>query len=129
MALSDAQYVAFLVKAARRLNRTLRLEDTVNEIVVNESTGEITSPLNNDALEDLLVLQAECLILQRDTNTSASGQSGDGVYVKDGEQTIDTSSLANLRAKYIDSDINPCKELKAGIIQYKLDNMNGRCIW
>lgn len=64
---SDAQLVIVMQKAARRLNRRLRLFSTANEISV-DSFGNMT-PSNNGALEDLLLLQAECLIANIDANT------------------------------------------------------------
>lgn len=128
MALTDAQYVAFLVKASRRLNRALCLTNTVLEIVVNPVTGDMTTPINEPDIEDILVLQAECLIIQR--QVSEELQDGDiGIAIKDGEQSYDDSALVSLRTKHLDSDGNACKDLVDAIKFYKLNNQNSFLVW
>lgn len=122
---SDAQLVIVMQKSARRLNRRLRLFGTSNEIAV-DSSGNMT-PANNGSLEDLLLLQAECLIANIDANTDVSEG---GIYVVDGEQTFDNRGKALARLSYLDSPANPCKELEDAIIDYQLTTgFTGKAIW
>lgn len=127
--LSDAQYIAFLVKAGRRLNRVLNLSGT-SAIIVSSVTGEITSPTTTvqlAILQDLILLQVECLILQRNVNEDLE-EGGAGTLIRDGEQTVDTTALTRLREAHLNSDHNPCKELELAILQYKLDG-SGKLVW
>lgn len=122
---SDAQLVIVMQKAARRLNRRLRLFSTANEISV-DSSGNMT-PSNNGALEDLLLLQAECLIANIDANTDVTEG---GLYVVDGEQTFDNRGKALARLSYLDSPANPCKELDEAIMDYQLTTgFQGKLVW
>ena len=109
---TDQFLLQVLQKAARRVNRRLCLTTTTQEIVVDAS-GCIT-PADGD-LEDIVLLQAECLILNIDINndfaTAADGTGG-GYKVTDGEQTLDTkgevASRASARTNYLNSEFNPC---------------------
>ena len=128
---SDTQLIQIVIKAARRVNRKLCLTGTVDEIIVSAATGEITAPDNAD-LEDIVLLQAECMITQRhfvdflDPSSAAAG-----VLVKDGEQAIDTRAAGSSRAGVFSSSISPCEELKTAI---KIQKMNqtgdeGKMVW
>ncbi len=131
---SDAQLVQIVVKSARRINRRLCLTGTVNEISVDAS-GCIL-PANND-FEDLVLLQAECIIinidLNNDFNSSADGTGG-GYMVRDGEQRFDSrgeaSSRASSRTDYLNSPHSPCSELEKEIVKEKLKrSCDMRDIW
>lgn len=113
---SDLQLVGVLQKAARRLNRRLSLFGTIKEISIDNS-GNMTP--SDGELEDLLLLQAECLIANIDANTDVS--SG-GIYVVDGEQTFDNRGKALARLQYLNTTANPCNELKEAIDDYLLDH-------
>lgn len=131
---SNEQLVQILRKSARRINRRLCLTDTDEEISISAS-GEIT-PDDSD-LEDIVLLQAECMIINIDINndfsSSADGDGG-GYFVKDGEQTFDTkgepASRASARSNYMSNDFNPCAELEKAILIEKLNRSDEmRDIW
>lgn len=122
--LSDAQLIAILLKAARRLNRTLSLSDPI----VIDGTGAITSSDPDEKMHDLVLLQAECLIAKRDFNEELNS-GGAGLFVKDGEQTLDNRASSAVRQSYFDSKHGPCEELKSAILEFKLENTDGKLIW
>jgi len=122
---SDAQLIIVLQKSARRVNRRLGLFGTDEEIVVS-SSGSIT-PVDG-TLEDLVLLQSECMIMNIDVNSAISNA---GVVVKDGEQTVDSRNTTIARINYLNSDANPCAELER---QIKIEQMNragdsGKLVW
>jgi hypothetical protein len=129
---TDVQLVAILQKAARRINRRLCLFDTTDEITV-DSLGCVTPA--DGVLEDLVLMQAECLITQRHyVDFLSSSSSAAGVFIKDGEQTADTRSAGIARSSAFDSKISPCAELER---QIGIEKMNrggagsgsGKLIW
>lgn len=124
---SDAQLIQIVIKAARRINRKLNLTGTTNEIVVSSLNGEVTSPNNND-LDDLVLLQAECMITSRQFSEELTDGTA-GLLVKDGEQTLDTRAATIARGTFFDSPHSPCAELVEAIKFYKMDNTTGRLIW
>lgn len=131
---SDAQLIQILIKAGRRINRRLCLFGTDDEITVDNS-GNITSPANDGALEDLVLLQAECMITQREFIDFLDPDSiAAGVLVTDGEQTIDTRAAGSARGNVFNSSISPCAELNAEIVQEKMSRSgngfgSGKLIW
>lgn len=124
---SDPQLVQILIKAGRRINRRLCLFGTADEITV-DSTGEISSPTGDGALEDLVLLQAECLLASREYSLDLTSGSV-GVRVVDGEQTVDTTQRAAARGTFFDSPYGPCAELEKAIILEKLGRSDGNAIW
>lgn len=132
---TNDQLIQVLQKAARRINRTLELTGTSEQINVDAS-GNVT-PANED-MNDLLLLQAECMILNIDANYDFSN-SGDGAgfgyFVRDGEQSLDTrgeaSSRATARANYMNTPFNPCAELERELRdeQMRRANESARDIW
>lgn len=126
---SDAQLVVILQKAARRINRLLCLTGTADEIVIDTTTGEIT-PDDAD-LQDLVLLQSECMINQREYQEELATAAG-GLRIVDGEQTVDTTSAGVARGTFFDSAHNPCAELKDQITQEKLNRGaggGGKLVW
>ncbi len=129
---SDIQLIQILQKAGRRINRRLCLFDTADEITV-DSGGNITSPANDGALEDFVLMQAECMIAQRGAQ-EALIDGTDGVHIVDGEQTMDTRASAIARGTFFNSAHSPCGELEA---QLKIEKLNrlmsgaggGKAIW
>lgn len=124
---SDTQLIQIVIKAARRINRKLNLTGTANEVVVNSTNGEVTSP-DNDDLDDLVLLQAECLIASRQFSEELLDGTA-GLVVKDGEQTLDTKGATVARGTFFNSPHSPCAELVEAIKLYKMDNTTGRLIW
>jgi len=124
--LSDAQLIAILLKAARRLNRTLSF--TGSDAIIIDGTGAITSSDPDEKMHDLVLLQAECLIAKRDFNEELNS-GGAGLFVKDGEQTLDNRASSAVRQNYFDSKHGPCEELKSAILEFKLENTDGKLIW
>jgi hypothetical protein len=129
---SDAQLIVILQKSARRINRKLCLTGTDEQIIVNTVTGDITP--DDDDLKDLVLLQAECLIAQRHfTDLLATDNEAAGVVIKDGEQTIDTTSGMSVKASLLNSDSpnSPCAELEEAIKSEKLNRVgdNGSMVW
>ena len=131
---SDAYLVQVVEKAARRINRRLCLTGTEDQISVDAS-GCI-SPADPD-LEDIVLLQAECMILNIDTNldfTTGADGTGAGYFVRDGEQSFDTrgevGSRVRARTNYMNSQFNPCAELEREIVKEKLRRQcDMRDIW
>ena len=124
---SDNQLIQIVIKAARRVNRKLCLTGTTNEIVVSNVTGEVTAPDNND-LDDLVLLQAECMIASRQFSEELSDGTT-GLLVTDGEQTLSTKGAAVARGTFFDSPHSPCAELIEAIRLYKISNSTGRLIY
>lgn len=123
---TDPQLLAILRKAVRRVNRRLALTGTADEISI-DSSGDI-SPDNAD-LEDLVLLQAECLISYRDYQDSINSGAGDSIT--DGEQTVDTTTSLVARGTFFDSPHAPCAELEKAINLEKLNRMGdfGKLVW
>jgi hypothetical protein len=124
---TNAQLSAILDKAARRVNRVLSL--TGSEAVIL-SSGVFTQPTETDELRDLVLLQAECMIANRQAAGDIIGGAA-GIIVRDGEQMIDTTDQASAVSDYFDSRFNPCAELEQA---YKIALMNragdeGRMVW
>lgn len=130
--LSDTQLIIILKKAARRINRLLCLFDTADEITV-ANDGCVTPA--DGALEDLVLLQAECMVAQRSYMEFISGDSSSaGVLVKDGEQSIDTRDAGSSIASAFSSSLNPCEELKAQLAAEQMKRCGGadgpgKCVW
>lgn len=126
---SDVQLIQILQKAARRINRRLRLFDTTDEVVV-DGGGNITSPDDDGALEDLVLLQAECMISQRNSQ-EALLDGTDGIRIVDGEQTFDSTVSAIARGTFYNSPHSPCAELKEAIALENITRSgnSGRLVW
>ena len=129
---SDIQLIQILQKAGRRINRRLCLFGTTDEVVVDNG-GNITSPVDNGTLNDLVLMQAECMISQRDASEALLAGT-DGVRIVDGEQSIDTRAAAIARGTFFNSPHSPCGELE---VQLKIEKLNrlmsggggGRLVW
>lgn len=133
-AFSNQLLIDIVVKAARRINRKLCLFGTNEEVFIDESTGEISSPDPDSdegkALYDLVLLQAECLISTREFQTELRDADG-GVMVRDGEQTVDTRAAGVARGTFYNSEYSPCAELAEWI---KIEKMRragglGKLVW
>ena len=124
---SDIQLIQIVTKAARRVNRRLCLFGLAEQIVISSSTGEITSP-DDGTFEDLVLLQAECLIASREFQTELSGGAG-GVLVKDGEQVLDNRASIVARGTFFNSPHSPCAELDTAIVVTKLARSTGKLIY
>ena len=125
---TDATLIAILVKAGRRINRRVCLTGTTDEITVNATTGEIL-PAEGD-LQDLVLLQAECLVASRESQEELSDGTA-GLLVKDGEQTLDTRGATVARGTFFDSPYGPCAELIEAVKLQKIirSGSSGRLIW
>ena len=127
---TDIQLIQILQKAARRVNRKLCLTGTTSEIIV-DSGGEITTPDDSD-LEDILLMQAECMISQREFQSDLR-ESGD--LIRDGEQTIDTRGVGVARGTFYNSEFSPCAELRICLRDMKLRGTGinpagpGKLVW
>lgn len=108
---TDQQLIKILQKAGRRINRRLCLEGTTDEVSVDAS-GCI-SP-DSPRLSDLVLLQAECMIANRDFVFDLNS-GGAGLLAKDGEQIIDTRASTVARTSYFNSKYGPCAELEEAI--------------
>jgi len=84
---TDDQYELLLSKALNRLNRKLSLTGTTSELSINQTDGSI-QPTPDASMQDLIVLQAECLIAKNLRRTAI----GKGIKVKDGPSSIDTTA-------------------------------------
>ena len=128
---TDGQIIAILQKAARRVNRRLHLTDTTDEIVVDD-TGVMTSPTgdNSEDLEDILLLQAECLISTREYHEDIS-EGNAGILVRDGEQLLDDRTGAVARGTFYNGPHSPCEELVAAIKLEQIRRLgyNGKLVW
>ena len=123
--LSDAQLLAILRKAARRVNRELCLFTTADEIVVDAS-GCITP--QDGTLEDLVLMQSECLLSQRDFSFDLNSDNV-GIRVVDGEQTLDNKAKGVARGTFFNSEYGPCATYKKEIVIEKLKRTCGYDIW
>ena len=124
---SDPLLVQILMKAAKRVNRRLCLFGTDNEITL-DATGEFLNPTDSGALEDIVLLQAECMLAQREYQSELRSSSG-GVFIKDGEQSVDTRSAGIARGTFFANEHNPCEEVKTAIRDMKLDMASGKMVW
>jgi hypothetical protein len=124
---SDDQISDILVKAARRVNRVLSL--TGSDAIVLAS-GVFTQPTETDELRDLVLLQAECLLMQRSA-TSDIITGAAGIIVKDGEQSIDTTDRSAAVTELLSNQSNPCEELKHAynVALINRTGDDGRLIW
>jgi hypothetical protein len=122
---SDQLLVDILKKAARRINRKLNLTGTALEITIDDSGLMATpDPADNQDLYDMVLLQAECLITQREYQTELRDADG-GVMIRDGEQTVDTRGTGVARGTFFNSDYSPCAELKEAVLEMKLNGPGG----
>lgn len=124
---SDTQLIQIVIKAARRVNRNLCLFDTDDEIVISISTGEITS-VDDGTFEDLVLLQAECLLSQRDYTLDLNTDQV-GIKVVDGEQSLDNKAKGVARGTFFNSDFSPCALYAKEINIEKLKRTQGYDIW
>jgi hypothetical protein len=122
---SDAQLIQILQKSSRRINRVLSLTGTADEVAI-DSSGVMT-PSDGD-ITDLVLLQAECLIVQVDVNNDIGNG---GVYAMDGEQSLDTRAKSSSRIAYLGSSHNPCAELSKALTleQLRRTGEDGRMVW
>lgn len=132
---SDPVVIGILIKAARRINRKICLLGTDREITIDPSTGDMLTPdeETNQDLYDLVLLQAECLISQREFQTELRNADG-GVLVRDGEQTVDTRSAGVARGTFFNSPYSPCAELAEWIKIEKMKSLDagggaGKLVW
>lgn len=136
-AFSDALLIEIVIKAARRVNRRLCLFGTSKEISIDPLTGDLAAPTLDDenqaqALYDLVLLQAECMISQREFQSELRDSEA-GSLVRDGEQTTDTRNVGIARGTFFNSPYSPCAELNEAI---KIEKMNsllggggGKLVW
>jgi hypothetical protein len=122
---TDAQLIQIMQKAARRVNRELCLFDTTDEITI--SASGVISPTDG-TLEDLVLLQSECLLAQRDFSLDLNS-SQVGLLVKDGEQTLDNRAKGAARGTFFESEYGPCAQYKKQIVIEKLKRTCGYDIW
>lgn len=122
---SDPLLIDIVIKAARRVNRKLCLSGTPCEITINPADGEMLTPdpVENQDLYDIILMQAECLLAQREYQIELRDADG-GVLIRDGEQAVDTRAAGVARGTFFNSDHGPCAELKACLRDMKL---NGAC--
>jgi len=124
---TNVQLIQIVTKAARRVNRELCLFGTADEIVIDSSTGELTSP-DDGSLEDLVLLQLECLISQRDYTFDLS-EGLIGIRVVNGEQNLDNRQKGVARSTFFNSAHSPCALYKEEIVIEKLKRTCGYDIW
>jgi len=122
---TDAQLIQIMQKAARRVNRELCLFATTDEITI--SASGVISPVDG-TLEDLVLLQAECLLSQRDFSLDLNSSQA-GLMVKDGEQTLDNRAKGVVRGTFFNSEFGPCAQYKEQIVIEKLKRTSGFDIW
>ena len=122
---SDAFLVSILQKSARKVNRKLCLTGTATALSV-DNNGVITP--DDEDLKDIVLLQAECLISQTEYQQDLRDNDA-GVVVKDGEQTVDTTSAGVARGTFFNSPNSPCGELDKCIAFEKLRRSSGFNIW
>lgn len=133
-AFSDPLLIQILIKAARRINRKLCLFDTEDEITIDPSTGDLATPDSTtgrgQALYDMVLLQAECMISTREYQSELRNADG-GVLVRDGEQTVDTRAAGVARGTFYNSEYSPCAELAEWVTLEKMRETGdeGYCIW
>lgn len=107
---TDAELKIFLQKSINRLNRKLRLTGTAGELSIDQTTDAIL-PTPNSTLQDLIVLQMECIMAQQRYSDSLAG----GIRVKDGDSEIDKTSGLKANKDVVD---RICDELDAAILDY-----------
>ena len=133
---SNPLLIEIVIKAARRVNRKLCLFCTDCEITIDPSTGDMLTPdpesCKGQALYDIVLMQAHCLISMREFQSELRAADG-GVVIKDGEQTVDTRGAGVARGTFYDSDQSPCAQLDRCIKIEKMNSINGggagKCIW
>jgi len=123
---SDPLLISILIKAARRVNRKLRLTSGPCEISIDPATGDMLTPDpdTNQDLYDIVLMQAECLIASREFQQELRSAGG-GLRVVDGEQTVDTTSTGVARGSFYDSDYSPCALLEKCLRDMMLDGPCG----
>lgn len=84
---TQSQLETFIIKALNKINRSLCLAGTDQELHLDETTGTITPPINSAGL-DLILMSVECLIVRRDRRVAISK----GIRVRDGDSEIDTTA-------------------------------------
>ena len=130
---NDTQLIVILQKAARRINRKLALTSTSLEVVISAS-GNMTDPDPalgaNAELYDIVLLQAECMVSQREYQSELRSADG-GIRIKDGEQEIDTKGVGGSRGTFYNSSYSPCAELEKWIRIEKMNRIggNGKLVW
>lgn len=122
---TDDQISDTLNKAARRVNRVLALTDG-DAIVL--SSGVFTQPTETDELRDIVLLQAECMLMNR-AATSDIITGAAGVVVRDGEQQIDTTDRSAAVTDLFTNKYNPCAELEQAYAVAMLNRSTGKMIW
>ncbi len=129
---SDIQLIQIIQKAGRRINRKLCLTGTSNEVVV-DGGGEIVAPTGNPDLQDIVLMQAECMVASREYQDDL--RDAGGIVIRDGEQTVDTSKTGIARGTFYSSEFSPCAELKMCIRDMKLRGIEpgsggpGKLVW
>jgi hypothetical protein len=122
---TETQIEIFIVKSLNRLNRRLLLTGTTLELIFNDSTGTIT-PTPNADIQDLIVLQAECLI----TGSRQASAVSKGIRVRDGDSEIDTTAGFG---GHNDVSRNLCGDLDKAIEDYLWNKkgaaQNGQIVW
>ncbi|TFH22958.1 hypothetical protein E4G67_03725 [Candidatus Bathyarchaeota archaeon] len=131
-AFSNPLLIDIVIKAARRINRKLCLFGTDNEITIDPSTGDMLTPdpTTHQALYDMVLLQAECLISSREYQSELRNAGG-GVLVRDGEQSVDTRAAGVARGTFYNSPYGPCAELAEWVTIEKMRGTgdSGHLIW
>lgn len=124
---SDSTLQIILEKAARRINRRLSLFGTDDEISIQ--TSGVVSP-SDGTLEDLVLLQAECLLITSDFVSDLNSGTV-GIAATDGEQSIDTRVRGQSRQAFYDSKHSPCSELEQQLRLEELrrSHQNSKLIW
>ncbi len=115
---TDNELEIFTEKALNRLNRRLNFTGTVSELSISQTTGAIT-PAPNSSIQDLIVLQMECLMAQQRYSDSLGGS----IRVKDGDSEIDKTAGLGANKDIVKSI---CSELDRAIVDYLAnDNTQG----
>jgi len=122
---TDATLISILQKAGRRINRRLHLTGTSDQLSVSAS-GVVTP--DNDDLEDMVLLQAECMIASREFQQELTDGTA-GLLAVDGEQKLDTRGQTIGRGTFFDSTYSPCAELTEAVKLYCMANTSGRLIY
>ena len=130
---SEPLLIQIVIKAARRVNRKLCLTGTALEITIDPGTGDMLTPDpdENQDLYDIVLMQAECMVSQREYQSELRGADG-GVVIRDGEQTVDTKSAGVARGTLFNSGFSPCAELKMCMRDMKLRGLGsgpGKLVW
>jgi hypothetical protein len=124
---SDIQLIQILQKAARRINARLKLFGSSDEVTVDAS-GNL-SP-DDGTLTDLVLMQAECMLVSRDFNSDLNNGSL-GISITDGEQAINTVQAGTARGVFFNSPFSPCAELDKRIKETLFERSAGygKLIW